>query len=103
MSNAARYLLPPLAFGMPQWQYEGGAWGRQKARSTEYGRLQSLLNPLAKSKQPAAAGVALARAHGLDPAQMALAFSDATAVYRQQHYWRHEPEQLDSNIASAPT
>ena len=61
----------PLAFGFLSGKYEGGA-RPPKGRLSLYSRFSRYFNP--QSEAACSRYVALAREHGLDPAQMALAF-----------------------------
>ena len=77
----------PLAFGFLSGKYEGGA--RPAERPPEpLQPLQRYFNP--QSEAACTRYVALAREHGLDPAQMALAFvtssrsSPATSLVRRR-------------------
>lgn len=88
----------PLAFGLLSGKYENGA-------RPANGRL-SLFSRFTRynSSQTAAANtryVALAREHGLDPAQMALAFVTAQPFVTSNIIGATSLEQLDSNLASA--
>ena len=88
----------PLAFGMLSGKYEGGA-RPAKARLTEYSRFSRYFNP--QSEAACSRYVALAREHGLDPAQMALAFVTQQPFVTSNIIGATSLEQLDSNIASA--
>ncbi|MCF5365323.1 aldo-keto reductase [Pseudomonas sp. PA-4-8C] len=88
----------PLAFGMLSGKYENGA-RPAKARLTEYSRFSRYFNP--QSEAACSRYVALAREHGLDPAQMALAFVTQQPFVTSNIIGATSLEQLDSNIASA--
>src|SRR3989344_1305884 len=87
----------PLAFGMLSGKYEGGA-RPAKARLTEYSRFSRYFNP--QSEAACSRYVAMARKHGLDPAQMALAFVTQQPFVTSNIIVATTLEQLDSNIAS---
>ncbi len=76
-----------------------GAHARPKARLTEYSRFSRYFNP--QSEAACSRYVALAREHGLDPAQMALAFVTQQPFVTSNIIGATSLEQLDSNIASA--
>ncbi|MET3715084.1 NADP(H)-dependent aldo-keto reductase [Pseudomonas sp. PvP001] len=87
----------PLAFGMLSGKFENGARpaGSRLAlfsRFTRYANDQAIA---ATSRY-----VALAREHGLDPAQMALAFVTAQPFVTSNIIGATSLEQLDSNLAS---
>ncbi|MBD8481009.1 NADP(H)-dependent aldo-keto reductase [Pseudomonas coleopterorum] len=87
----------PLAFGMLSGKFENGARpaGSRLAlfsRFTRYANDQAIA---ATSRY-----VALAREHGLDPAQMALAFVTAQPFVISNIIGATSLEQLDSNLAS---
>jgi aryl-alcohol dehydrogenase-like predicted oxidoreductase len=88
----------PLAFGVLSGKYLGGAQPAG-ARLTLYERFSRYSAP----HVDAIAGqyVALAQAHGLDPAQMALAFVNAQAFLTSTIIGATNLEQLASNVASA--
>src|SRR5476649_739924 len=85
-------------FGMLSGKYENGA-RPAKARLTEYSRFSRYFNP--QSEAACSRYVALAREHGLDPAQMALAFVTQQPFVTSNIIGATTLEQLDSNIASA--
>ena len=88
----------PLAFGMLSGKYEGGA-RPAGARISLFSRFARYTNPEAEAA--CSRYVALAREHGLDPAQMALAFVTAQPFVTSNIIGATSLEQLDSNLASA--
>ncbi|MHA6492621.1 NADP(H)-dependent aldo-keto reductase [Pseudomonas borbori] len=88
----------PLAFGMLSGKYEGGA-RPANARISLFSRFARYTN--AQSEAACSRYVALAREHGLDPAQMALAFVTAQPFVTSNIIGATSLEQLDSNLASA--
>ncbi|MCU1741598.1 MULTISPECIES: NADP(H)-dependent aldo-keto reductase [unclassified Pseudomonas] len=88
----------PMAFGFLSGKYEGGA-RPDKARLSLYSRFSRYFNP--QSEAACSRYVALAREHGLDPAQMALAFVTQQPFVTSNIIGATTLEQLDSNIASA--
>ncbi|WP_457789093.1 NADP(H)-dependent aldo-keto reductase [Pseudomonas sp. PL-6] len=88
----------PLAFGMLSGKYEGGA-RPAGARISLFSRFTRYTNP--QSEAACSRYVALARAHGLDPAQMALAFVTAQPFVTSNIIGATSLTQLDSNLASA--
>lgn len=87
----------PLAFGMLSGKYEDGA-RPANARLTLFQRFARYNNPQAKAA--CARYVTLAREHGLDPAQMALAYVTAQPFVTSNIIGATTLEQLDSNISS---
>lgn len=87
----------PLAFGFLSGKYENGA-RPAKGRLTLYSRFMRYFNP--QSEAACSRYVALAREHGLDPAQMALAFVTQQPFVTSNIIGATTLEQLDSNIAS---
>ena len=87
----------PLAFGFLSGKYEGGA-RPPKGRLSLYSRFSRYFNP--QSEAACSRYVALAREHGLDPAQMALAFVTQQPFVTSNIIGATTLEQLDSNIAS---
>ena len=87
----------PLAFGFLSGKYEGGA-RPAKGRLSLYSRFSRYFNP--QSEAACSRYVALAREHGLDPAQMALAFVTQQPFVTSNIIGATTIEQLDSNIAS---
>lgn len=88
----------PLAFGMLSGKYANGA-RPAKARISLYSRFTRYTNPQAEAA--CARYVALAREHGLDPAQMALAFVTSRPFVTSNIIGATSLEQLESNLASA--
>ncbi|CAM3612794.1 NADP(H)-dependent aldo-keto reductase [Halomonas lysinitropha] len=87
----------PLAFGMLSGKYLNGA-RPAGARLTLYERFQRYTNPLAQ--EATAAYVRIARDHGLDPAQMALAYVNSRPFLTSNIIGATTMEQLESNLAS---
>ena len=88
----------PLAFGMLTGKYAGGA-RPEGARLTLYKRFSRYTNPQAESATEQY--VALAKQHGLDPAQMALAYINSRDFVTANIIGATSLEQLRTNIASA--
>ena len=88
----------PMAFGMLSGKFENGA-RPANARLTLFSRFTRYANP--QSVAACSRYVALAREHGLDPAQMALAFVTAQPFVTSNIIGATSLEQLDSNLASA--
>ena len=87
----------PLAFGMLSGKYENGA--RPAAgRLTLFERFTRYTNPQAESATKAY--VALARKHGIDPAQMALAYVSSRPFVTSNIIGATTMDQLRSNIDS---
>lgn len=87
----------PLAFGMLSGKYDNGA--RPAAgRLTLFERFTRYTNPQAEAATKAY--VALARKHGLDPAQMALAYVSSRGFVTSNIIGATTMEQLRSNIDS---
>lgn len=87
----------PLAFGMLSGKYDNGA-RPANARITLFSRFTRYTNP--QSQAACARYVALAREHGLDPAQMALAFVTRQPFVTSNIIGATSLEQLESNLAS---
>jgi aryl-alcohol dehydrogenase-like predicted oxidoreductase len=87
----------PLAFGVLTGKYVGGA-RPPGARLTLFDRFQRYLTP--QGLAATEAYVALARQHGLDPAQMALAFVHSRPFLTSTIIGATTMEQLQANIAS---
>lgn len=87
----------PLAFGMLSGKYQGGA-RPSGCRLTLFTRFSRYTNP--RSEKATDAYVALARRHGLDPAQMALAYVRSRPFVSSVLIGATRMEQLRSNIAS---
>jgi aryl-alcohol dehydrogenase-like predicted oxidoreductase len=88
----------PLAFGMLSGKYANGARPAH-ARLSLYSRFTRYFNP--QSEGACARYVALAQQHGLDPAQMALAFVTSRGFVTSNIIGATTLEQLESNLASA--
>ena len=88
----------PLAFGMLSGKYENGA-RPANGRITLFSRFTRYTNPQAEAA--CSRYVALAREHGLDPAQMALAYVTAQPFVTSNIIGATSLEQLESNLASA--
>lgn len=87
----------PLAFGMLSGKYENGA-RPAGARLTMFERFARYSNP--QSQAACSRYVALARQHGLDPAQMALAYVTQQPFVTSNIIGATSLAQLESNIAS---
>ncbi|AMR65904.1 NADP(H)-dependent aldo-keto reductase [Aquipseudomonas alcaligenes] len=87
----------PLAFGMLTGKYENGA-RPANARITLFSRFARYTNPQAIAA--CSRYVALAREHGLDPAQMALAFVTRQPFVTSNIIGATSLEQLESNLGS---
>ena len=88
----------PLAFGMLSGKYLNGA-APEGARLTRWKRFSRYTNE--RGKQATADYVALARKHGVDPAQMALAYVNSRSFLTSNIIGATTMEQLETNIASA--
>lgn len=87
----------PMAFGMLSGKYEGGA-RPANARISLFSRFTRYTNPQAVAA--CSRYVALAHEHGLDPAQMALAFVNAQPFVTSNIIGATTIEQLQSNLTS---
>ena len=87
----------PLAFGMLSGKYENGA-RPANARITLFSRFTRYANP--QTQTACSRYVALARAHGLDPAQMALAYVTTRPFVTSNIIGATSLEQLESNLGS---
>jgi len=87
----------PMAFGMLSGKYENGV-RPTNARLTLYSRFSRYTNSQAQAA--CSRYVALAREHGLSPAQMALAFVSSRPFVTSNIIGATTLEQLDSNLAS---
>jgi aryl-alcohol dehydrogenase-like predicted oxidoreductase len=87
----------PMAFGMLSGKYEGGA-RPANARISLFSRFSRYTNP--QSAAACSRYVALAHEHGLDPAQMALAFVTAQPFVTSNIIGATTLDQLDANLAS---
>jgi len=88
----------PLGFGVLSGKYLGGA-RPEGARITLFERFSRYTNP--RAERATAAYVELAREHGLDPAQMALAFVSGRPFVTSTIIGATTPAQLQSNLDSA--
>ena len=88
----------PLAFGMLSGKYLDGA-RPPGARLTLFERFSRYSNP--QAERATAEYAAIARRHGLDPAQMALAFVTAQPFVTANIIGATTLEQLEANLASA--
>lgn len=88
----------PLAFGMLSGKYENGA-RPDGARLTLFSRFARYAN--AQSVAACSRYVSLAREHGLDPAQMALAYVTQQPFVTSNIIGSTSIAQLESNLASA--
>lgn len=88
----------PLAFGMLTGKYLNGA-APEGARLTRWERFSRYTN--ARGTQATADYVALAQKHGIDPAQMALAYVNSRSFLTSNIIGATTMEQLETNIASA--
>jgi aryl-alcohol dehydrogenase-like predicted oxidoreductase len=87
----------PLAFGVLTGKYLGGA-RPPKARLTQFDRFTRYLTP--ESVQPVKAYVQLAKEHGLEPAQMALAYVNSRSFLTANIIGATSQEQLAQDISS---
>jgi aryl-alcohol dehydrogenase-like predicted oxidoreductase len=88
----------PLGFGVLSGKYLNGR-RPAGARITLFERFNRYSNP--QAEHATAAYVALARRHGLDPAQMALAWVTHRPFVASNIIGATTPEQLEANLASA--
>jgi aryl-alcohol dehydrogenase-like predicted oxidoreductase len=88
----------PMAFGMLSGKYANGA-RPANARITLFSRFSRYTNPQAEAA--CERYVALAHEHGLDPAQMALAFVTSRPFVTSNIIGATSLEQLSSNLASS--
>ena len=88
----------PLAFGVLSGKYLDGAMPAG-ARLTLYSRFDRYSNP--EATRATAEYVEIARRHGLDPAQMALAWVTSRPFVTSNIIGATQMTQLESNIASA--
>ena len=87
----------PLAFGMLSGKYENGARPAD-GRLTLFERFQRYTNP--QAERATAQYVALAREHGLDPSQMALAYVTSRPFVTSNIIGATNLEQLAINLGS---
>lgn len=88
----------PLAFGVLSGKYLDGA-RPEGARLTRWERFSRYTNT--RGTQAAADYVALANKHGIDPAQMALAYVNSRSFLTSNIIGATTMKQLETNIASA--
>ncbi len=88
----------PLGFGVLSGKYLNGA-RPEGARISLFERFSRYTNP--RTARATAAYVELARAHGLDPAQMALAFVTSRPFVTSTLIGATNPAQLQNNLDSA--
>lgn len=89
----------PLAMGVLSGKYEGGRTWPEGARLTKFERFQRYRTDACWTATDAY--VALAREHGLDPAQMALAYVNRQPFLTSNLVGATTLAQLRSNLASA--
>ncbi|MET0049925.1 MAG: NADP(H)-dependent aldo-keto reductase [Candidatus Thiodiazotropha sp.] len=87
----------PLAFGMLSGKYLNGQRPAQ-ARLTRFSRFTRYSNP--QAEQATQAYVALAREHGISPAQMALAFVTGRPFVTSTILGATDLQQLEENLSS---
>ncbi|MGM0703179.1 MAG: NADP(H)-dependent aldo-keto reductase [Pseudomonadota bacterium] len=87
----------PLGFGVLSGKYLDGA-RPSNARLTLFERFQRYTGP--QAEEATRAYVAIAREHGLDPAQMALAFVNSRPFLTSNIIGATNMEQLESNLES---
>lgn len=95
--NVGLLAYSPLAFGMLSGKYLDGARPAD-ARLTLFERFQRYTNPLAE--QATRDYVTIAREHGHDPAQMALAYVNSRSFLTSNIIGATTMAQLESNLAS---
>ncbi len=95
--NVGLLAYSPLAFGVLSGKYLNGAQPA-KGRLTLFDRFQRYNNP--QVERATAAYVALAREHGVDPAQLALAYVTSRPFLTSNIIGATTLEQLHSNLAS---
>lgn len=95
--NVGLLAYSPLAFGMLSGKYLDGV-RPAGARLTLFERFQRYTNPLAE--EATRDYVTIAREHGLDPAQMALAYVNSRSFLTSNIIGATTMEQLESNLAS---
>jgi len=95
--NVGLLAYSPLAFGVLSGKYLDGARPPQ-GRLTLFERFQRYTSDVAE--QATRAYVDIARRHGLDPAQMALAFVNSRPFLTSNIIGATTLEQLESNLAS---
>ncbi|QEM83349.1 NADP(H)-dependent aldo-keto reductase [Halomonas binhaiensis] len=95
--NVGLLAYSPLAFGVLSGKYLDGA-RPPKGRLTLYERFKRYTSP--RAERAVHAYVTLAREHGLDPAQMALAYVNSRTFLTSNIIGATTMEQLESNLAS---
>ena len=95
--NVGLLAYSPLGFGVLSGKYLEGARPKN-ARLTLFERFKRYTSPLAE--EATRAYVAIAREHGLDPAQMALAFVNSRSFLTSNIIGATTMEQLEDNLAS---
>ncbi|RDB44910.1 NADP(H)-dependent aldo-keto reductase [Halomonas sp. DQ26W] len=90
----------PLGFGVLSGKYLDGA-RPAKARLTLYERFQRYTSP--QAEEATRGYVDIAREHGLDPAQMALAFVNSRSFLTSNIIGATTMDQLEVNLASEST
>lgn len=95
--NCGLLAYSPLGFGVLSGKYLNGA-RPAKARITLFSRFDRYSNP--QAEKATAAYVDIARRHGLDPAQMALAWVNSRPFLTSNIIGATTMEQLKANIAS---
>ncbi|GED23003.1 NADP(H)-dependent aldo-keto reductase [Halomonas halmophila] len=95
--NAGLLAYSPLGFGVLSGKYLDGA-RPEGARLTLYERFQRYTSP--QAEEATRAYVDIARAHGLDPAQMALAYVNSRPFLTSNIIGATSMAQLESNLAS---
>ncbi len=96
-SSAACWPTSPMAFGMLSGKYADGA-RPANARISLYSRFTRYTNPQAEAA--CARYVALAREHGMEPAQMALAYVTSRPFVTSNIIGATSLEQLETNLGS---
>jgi len=95
--NVGLLAYSPLAFGVLSGKYLNGAQP-EKGRLTLFDRFQRYNNP--QVERATAAYVALAQEHGVDPAQLALAYVTSRPFLTSNIIGATTLEQLQSNLGS---
>jgi len=89
----------PLGFGVLSGKFMDGAWPEGARLSLFHDKFPRYIQP--KGRAATARYVDLARSHGLDPAQMALAFVTSRPFVTSNIIGARTEEQLLANLASA--
>ncbi|AMD01315.1 MULTISPECIES: NADP(H)-dependent aldo-keto reductase [Halomonas] len=95
--NVGLLAYSPLGFGVLSGKYLDGA-RPARARLTLYERFQRYTSP--QAEEATRAYVEIAREHGLDPAQMALAFVNSRSFLTSNIIGATTMDQLEDNLAS---